>query len=262
MRPSSSICALFGGIGIVDGSGWRRGRRLAVKVWDTVGVCGGTLSRVCVLAEGIGMPILTRKRLRLVGNYLHSAGNGASGTASTGGVGGGGRTAVALGELLNEGGRDVISSNVDSISNTCDYQSAFRGKRKCRPRGIKSCTGGVLDFTDAGSRFADNGTNEDVWDEKTEGICLRLRCGSLVELFIVKGSDDQTKSLPGLVSSESTNSRSHLGYSIDSSADCQYALTSPSLVVRHSALGLCKPPDLGYILSTLTNDGSGFRRRY
>lgn len=74
------LTTLLGGW-VMDGSLRRRRGCLAVEVGNAVGVGGGALRGVVVLAVCVGVTVLPVEGLRLVGDNLHAAGNGASGAS-------------------------------------------------------------------------------------------------------------------------------------------------------------------------------------
>ena len=52
-----------------------------------------------------------------------------------------------------------------------------------------------MNLTDADAGLAYYGTNEDVGDEKTKGICLGLRGRRSIQRLRVQSADDEAKSL-------------------------------------------------------------------
>ena len=133
-----------------------------MKVRNTIRVCRRPLWVVGVSAGVIWMTVLTSCGLRDVWNNLHTTGNDACWSSTAGSISGCGWAAEAFCELLNQGLAHVVGRNVDSVSNTKDYKRAFGGEGKTRVRGVKARSRSFLDLTNANSRFADNGTYEDV----------------------------------------------------------------------------------------------------
>lgn len=143
----------------MDGRGRSGSRGLAVEIGDSIGVCGSALRVVVVFAEGIRVSVLAVHRLRLVWDDLHAAGDGASGATSAGSVGGGGRATIALGKLFNESVCDVVSCDVNSVGDTGNDEGALGGERKGGTGSVEARSGGVLDFADFGTGFADYATD-------------------------------------------------------------------------------------------------------
>jgi hypothetical protein len=159
-------CATVGSLGCggeVHGSLGNRSRsRLAVKVGNTVRTATGAVGVGVVTLESIGMAVLTAGRLGNVRDDLHAARDSTCRTAAASSVGRGRGTAVTLGQLLNQGGSNVIGGNVNGICDTKDDEGALCGQRKACIGSIQASTGGLLDFTNATATLSDDGTNQDV----------------------------------------------------------------------------------------------------
>lgn len=172
VRTSASILTTLIGSGIVNrGLGGRRGS-LAVKVRNAVGVCGCPLRGVIMLAIGVGVAVLAVEGLRLVRNHLHATGDGSRRSAGARSIGGGSRTTISLGKLLDQSVGNVVCSDVNGIRDTSDNKRALGGKRQRRSRGVQAGARSILDFADARAGFADDGADQDVGNKKPQGIGL------------------------------------------------------------------------------------------
>jgi len=63
---------------------------------------------------------------------------------------------------------------VDSVSHTQNDERTFSRQRQARVGCIQASARGFLNLTDSDTSLADDGTDEDVRDEKTEGVSLGL----------------------------------------------------------------------------------------
>jgi hypothetical protein len=116
--------------------------------------------------EGIWMTILAPSWLRNVRNDLHTTWHDTGRATATSGICRGGRATESLSELLNESDGDIVGCDVNSVSNTKDHKGSLSRQRKARVRCIKTGTRGFLDFANANTRFANDGSNQDVRDEE------------------------------------------------------------------------------------------------
>lgn len=68
---------------------------------------------------------------------------------------------------------------MDSIGNSHHDQRTLGGRRETRVGSVQASTGRFLDLLDPGTAFANDGTNQNVRDEQTEGIGLGVLAGRL-----------------------------------------------------------------------------------
>lgn len=94
-------------------------------------------------------------------------------TSRSTGVGRRGWTTKAFGELLKKSAANVISGDMDSISNSKDNQRTFRRKWKTGVGGIQSRSRSLLNLANSGSTFSDDGSNQNMWYEKAKRVCFR-----------------------------------------------------------------------------------------
>lgn len=103
-----------------------------MKVGNSIRVCRRPLRVVSVSAGVIWMTVLTSCGLRDVWNDLHTAGNNACWSSTSGSISGCSWAAEAFCELLNQGLAHVVGCNVDGVSNAKDYQRALSGEGETR----------------------------------------------------------------------------------------------------------------------------------
>lgn len=113
--------------------------------------------------------------LRAIRNNLHTAGYNAGRTTTSSSISRSCRASESLVKLLEKSATDIISRNMDSISYAHDHQRPFTRQGKAGVRSIQSCTRGLLDLAYTSTTLSDDGSNEDMGDEKSKRISLGLR---------------------------------------------------------------------------------------
>lgn len=91
-----------------------------MEIRDSIRVCRGTLRLVIVSFVIVWVSILTTCGLRNIWDDLHASWNNASRSATSGSVSRSCRSAKSFSQLLYKGLSDIISRNMDCISNTKD----------------------------------------------------------------------------------------------------------------------------------------------
>lgn len=169
------------------------------------GVVGGIRSTELLSAAiVVSLVVLRSTKLatcgsRVVGNNLHASGDGASGGAASRSIGRCGRAAVSFVQLLEKSATNIVSSDVNGVCDTHHNQRALARSREARVRSVQSSARSILDFSDSGTTLTNDGADQHVGDEKTQGIRLRGGSGRLAKGLIVESADDQTKSLESVV---------------------------------------------------------------
>ena len=138
---------------------------------------------------------MTTCGLRDIWHDLHATRNNASRGTTASGISRSCSASEAVRQLLHQGAAHVISGNVNGICDTQDDQRTLGGERETRIGSVQTSAGGFLNLTDADAGLAYYGTNKDVGDEKTKGICLGLGGRRSVQRLRVQGADDEAKSL-------------------------------------------------------------------
>lgn len=190
---SSTICRSLSAV--LHGNRWvGLGRR--VRILRRVRSRGNVVTpAVVVTAVVLSSPVVSGSRLGAVWDHLHASGDGASRRAASGCVGRGSGAAKSIVELLEERAADIVSSNVNGISNAHDYERAFAGHGKAGIRGIEPCARGFLNLTNAGTTLSNDGANKNMRDQQTEGVSLGRSGRGLVERLVVQCSDNETEGL-------------------------------------------------------------------
>lgn len=151
-------------------------------------------ARIVVL-QVMGVAVAASRRVWDVWDNLHAAWDNASWAAAAGSVGGCGWAAETGGELLEESGGDIVGGDVDGVCDTEDDEGPLRREWEVLVGRVESCSRLLLDFLDACSSLADNGSYENIWDEKAKRVCSGLCAGSLLKCLAVKCADDQAECL-------------------------------------------------------------------
>lgn len=166
-----------GGLGGVvqrsTGSRLRHGavvRRLLLRIGVGRQVVVG--SRIRTSAVVLALSKVASGRLGAVWDDLHTARDDTSGATTARGICRGCRSTEALIELLQKCTSDVIGSDMHSVGYTHYYERALGGQRQTRVRGIESGARGFLNLTNSDTTLADDGSDEHVRNQKTEGIRL------------------------------------------------------------------------------------------
>lgn len=148
-----------------------------------------------VLLHVASLAIAASCRLWDVWDNLHATWDNASWATLTGSICGCGWTTESGGELIHESGCDVVCGNVDGVSDTEDDEGSLAGKWQVHVGGVELGARLLLDLLDAGSSLADDGADEDGWDENAEWVCSGLSGGCLLEGLAVQCANDQTECL-------------------------------------------------------------------
>lgn len=143
----------------------------------------------------VGMAVAASCRVWDVWDNLHTAWDNSSWAAAAGSIGGCGWAAETCGELLKESGGDVVGGDVDGVCDTEDDKGPLRREWEVLIRRVESCAGLLLDLLDACSSLANDGSDENVWDEKAKWVCSGLCTGSLLKWLTVKCANDQAECL-------------------------------------------------------------------
>lgn len=104
---------------------------------------------------------------------MHTAGNGSRGGTASSGICGRSRATESIVQLFKESAAHIVGGNVDSVSNTHDNKRALAGHRQTRIRCVQSGSRGLLDFANASTSLTNDGADENVRDEETEGVSFR-----------------------------------------------------------------------------------------
>jgi hypothetical protein len=108
-------------------------RRLALLVGHGVLRSRGARRRVCWPAAVLfGVAHLAASMLGSVRDDLHTTGNDALRTSVTDSISRSGRASEAFGQLLDESAANIISGNVNSVSNTEDHKRTLCGQGQAR----------------------------------------------------------------------------------------------------------------------------------
>lgn len=178
--------------------------------------------------------------LRNVWDDSHATCDG-SRTAAAGSVGRGSSPAKALVELLQKGATDIVCGDVYSVSNARDDQRTLRRRGEAGVRSVQAGTRSFLDLLDARPTLPNDGADQNMGDQKTQGIGLGVLVGGLRQRLVVEGADNQAKGLCNVVLVEARNQdrieAAYLCSSINNTADRQNTLNGALLIVTNSALG-------------------------
>jgi hypothetical protein len=117
--------------------------------------------------------VLTGSGLRAVRDDLHAARDGPSGRAASSGIGRGSRSAKTIVQLFEESAANIVSGNMNSVSNTHDYERAFAGHGQARIGRVQSGSRRLLNLANTGTSLTNDGADENVGDQETEGVSLR-----------------------------------------------------------------------------------------
>lgn len=149
-------------------------RILAVHGRATIAARGRVPLSLRLVAVVLWVAPRTTSWLWNIGDNLHASGDYSGRTTTASRVGGRRWAPKSLSQLLDKGASNVVSGNVNRISNAKDNKRTLRGERKTRIRRVEASARGFLDLTDADTALANDGANEDVRDEKAEGVSLGL----------------------------------------------------------------------------------------
>ena len=164
------------------------------SIWCLVW-CWSAAGAWVVLLHVAGVTVAATCGLWDVWNNLHATWDNASWATLAGSICRCGWTTESGSELVHEGGSDVVCGDVDGVCYTEDNEGSLAGKWQVHVGGVELGAGLLLDLLDAGSSLADDGADEDGWDEKAEWVCSGLSGGCLLEGLAVQCANDQTECL-------------------------------------------------------------------
>lgn len=147
---------------------------------------------------------------------------------------------------------------MNSIGNAHDDQGTLSGKGQAGVGSIETSSGSLLNLLDARTALTNDRADQDVGDQQTQGIGLRVAVGRLGKRLIVQRTDNKTECL-GLLASELPRHRvaTYLCDRINDTRDSENTLNSALLVVADGALGVRHLSDFGNVLAALSDNGGG-----
>lgn len=160
------------------------------EIWHTVSSTACSVLTGVVTLESVRMTVLAPSGLRNIGHNLHTARNRAGRAATPGRICRSCWSSKALCELLTKCHSNIVSRNVNSISDTKNDKGTFSGKRKAGIRSVEAGSRRILDLTDTATTFPNNRANKDVRNQQAQGVGLGLSSGSSIKGFIVQCADD------------------------------------------------------------------------
>lgn len=236
--------------------------RLALLVRSTI-LSSRSTSRGGSLPAAVLIRVthLAASVLRNVWNDLHAARDDALRTTVANGVGRSSGATEAFSQLLNKRAADVVGGDVNSVRDTEDDEGAFSREGQARLGGVEARTRCLLNLADSNTALADDGTDEDVGNEKAERVGLGLGSRRLLKGLLVKGADDEAESLcivSMIAMLYDARVSTYLGDGIDEAAHGENTLNSAPGVLADGALGTSHATDLADIFATLADDSGSF----
>jgi len=215
-------------------------RGLSMHVRSTISTVSGGALGWFLTAKVLWVRVLASSGLGNVWLDGHAAWDNVGRHSATSGILGRSGTTESLGQLLNQCLRNIVHSNVHSVSNTQNDQRALARVGEEGVRCIQLSIGSVLDLADANTSLANDGADKDVRDKQTHGIGLGGGRGRGLEVLLVESAHNETKGF---------------GHSINLAAYSKYTFDSAPRVVANGTLGARQTTDLSHILSALANNG-------
>jgi hypothetical protein len=122
------------------------------------------------MAKVIWMTVASSCWLWNVWHYLHTTWNDARWATAAGSICGGCWPTESLRKLLKQCGANPVRSNVDGVSDTENNELTLCRKWQARLRSVQASTRLLLDFANTTTTLANNGTDQNVWDEETKRV--------------------------------------------------------------------------------------------